>query len=60
MQVFNAMQLKAGAKSETNRMGSLTQPLQLTLLELTETPKKQGLTQSRSAPLGTIPLLATL
>ena len=28
MQVYNAMQLKAGAKSETNRMGSLTQPLQ--------------------------------
>jgi hypothetical protein len=28
MQVYNAMQLKAGAKVEANRMGSLTQPLQ--------------------------------
>ena len=28
MQVYNAMQLKAGAKAESNRMGSLTQPLQ--------------------------------
>jgi hypothetical protein len=28
MKVLNAMQLKAGAKSETNRMGSITQPIQ--------------------------------
>ena len=28
MQVFNAMQLKNGAKAETNRMGTITQPLQ--------------------------------
>ncbi len=28
MKVLNAMQLKAGAKSENNRMGSITQPIQ--------------------------------
>ena len=28
MKVLNAMQLKAGAKTETNRMGSITQPVQ--------------------------------
>ena len=28
MQVYNAMQLKAGAKVKHNRMGSITQPLQ--------------------------------
>ena len=28
MQLYNAMQLKAGAKSEYNRMGTLTQPIQ--------------------------------
>jgi hypothetical protein len=28
MQVFNAMQLKAGAKAEYNKMGTLTQPVQ--------------------------------
>jgi hypothetical protein len=28
MKVLNAMQMKAGAKSEYNRMGSLTQPIQ--------------------------------
>ena len=28
MQVFNAMQLKKGAKASHNRMGSITQPLQ--------------------------------
>ena len=28
MKVLNAMQLKAGAKSEYNRMGSITQPIQ--------------------------------
>ena len=28
MQVFNAMQLKAGAKAEYNKMGTLTQPIQ--------------------------------
>lgn len=34
MQVFNALQLKKGAKSEQNRIGSVTQPLQFL-------PKKQ-------------------
>ena len=28
MQIYNAMQLKNGAKAETNRMGTVTQPLQ--------------------------------
>jgi hypothetical protein len=28
MQVYNAMQLKNGAKVKQNRMGSITQPLQ--------------------------------
>ncbi len=28
MQVYNALQLKKGAKTEQNRMGSITQPLQ--------------------------------
>jgi hypothetical protein len=28
MQIFNAMQLKSGAKAKNNRMGSLTQPVQ--------------------------------
>ena len=28
MQVYNALQLKKGAKVERNRMGSVTQPLQ--------------------------------
>ena len=28
MQVYNALQLKKGAKVEQNRMGSITQPLQ--------------------------------
>ena len=28
MQVYNALQLKKGAKVEQNRMGSVTQPLQ--------------------------------
>ena len=28
MQVYNALQLKKGAKVERNRMGSITQPLQ--------------------------------
>ena len=28
MQVYNALQLKKGAKTEHNRLGSITQPLQ--------------------------------
>ena len=28
MQVYNALQLKKGAKTEQNRLGSITQPLQ--------------------------------
>ena len=28
MQIYNALQLKNGAKAETNRMGTVTQPLQ--------------------------------
>jgi hypothetical protein len=28
MQLYNALQLKKGAKTEQNRMGSITQPLQ--------------------------------
>ncbi len=28
MQVFNALQLKNGAKVEQNRLGTITQPLQ--------------------------------
>jgi hypothetical protein len=28
MQVYNALQLKKGAKVEQNRLGSITQPLQ--------------------------------
>ena len=28
MQVYNALQLKKGAKTDFNRMGSITQPLQ--------------------------------
>jgi hypothetical protein len=33
MQVYNALQLKKGAKVEQNRMGSITQPLQFISLK---------------------------
>ena len=48
MQIYNALQLKNGAKVEYNKMGTLTQPIQFLPKDKKDPPPSRATFQSKS------------